>query len=161
MVKTGVGIAAICAVLVATAGWGEQNRVAAPLLSTDIITIIGSDADARAVVGQVLTEVARLRVSVFLASQIRHEWLPVAKGVDFVRLADTEIRGFLSGCGRYWIISNLERTRNVVKLRLSLKCGGATRDYSVSFSGSEWQLRLMGTGSGYSGFRPDCPCDGR
>jgi hypothetical protein len=86
-----------------------QKKAAAPLVSTDmvailssdIVAIIGSDVDARIVIAQVLAETAHLRATVFLASQIRLEWLPVMKGVDFVRLPDTEIREFLSGCGRY------------------------------------------------------------
>jgi hypothetical protein len=56
-----------------------------------------------------------------------------------VRLPD-KIRGFLAGCGKYWIITALERTQNVVSLRLALKCGGAARDYTASLDGSEWRL---------------------
>jgi hypothetical protein len=64
----------------------------------------------------------------------------VAKGVDFVLLADTEIAGYLSGCGTYWIIDHVKRADNVVSIRLSEKCGGATLSYPVSVDGSEWRL---------------------
>jgi hypothetical protein len=161
MVTTRLGIAAICAVLITPVSWAAQDKAAAPLVSTDIIRIIGSDVDARAIIAQVLAETAHLRATVFLASQIRREWLPVMKGGDFVLLSDTEIRRFLSRCGRYWFITDLERTQSVVRLRLNLKCGGSVRDYTASFGEAGWQVRLNGVGSGYSGLRPDCRCDGR
>lgn len=161
MVTTRLGIAAICAVLITPASWAAQNKAVVPLVSTDIIGIIGSDADARAVIAQVLAEAAHLRATVVLASQIRREWLPVMRGVDFVRLSDSEIRPFLSGCGRYWIITNVQRTQNVVRLRLGLKCGCTSRDYTASFDGNIWRVRLNGQGCGCSGPQPDCPCFGR
>jgi hypothetical protein len=160
MVTTRLGIAAICAVLITPASWAAQNKAAAPLVSTDIIRIIGSDVDARNVIAQVLADIARLRATVFLASQIRSEWLPMPmiKGVDFVRLPDAQTRGFLSGCGQYWIITALQRTQNVVKLRLELKCGATARDYTGSLQGNAWWVSLDGQGSGYSCPQPDCPC---
>ncbi len=161
MVTTRLGIAAICAVLITTASWAAQNRAVAPLVSTNIIGIIGSDVDARAVIAQVLAETSHLPARVVLASQIRREWLPVVKGVEFVRLPDSEIRGFLSGCGRYWIVTRLQRTQNVVTLRLELKCGCASREYAASFDGNIWRVRLNGVGSGCPGPPPDCPCFGR
>ena len=126
-------------------------------MSSDIIRI-GSDVDARNVIAQVLADIARLRATVFLASQIRSEWLPMIKGVNFVRLPDAQIRGFLSGCGQYWIITALQRTQNIVKLRLEQKCGAAARDYTGSLEGNAWWVTLDGQGSGYWCPLPDCPC---
>jgi len=161
MVTKRLGIAAICAVLITTASWAAQNKAAAPLVSTDIVGIIGSDVDARAVIAQVLAETSHLPARVVLASQIRQEWLPVVKDADFVRLPDSEISAFLSGCGRYWIISGLQRTQNVVRLRLELKCGCASREYTATFDGNIWRVRQGGVGSGCPGYPPDCPCLGR
>ena len=110
MVATPLSIAAICAVLITLASLAAQNKAVVPLVSTDIIGIIGNDVDARAVIAQVLADAAHLRATVVLASQIRREWLPVMRGVDIVRVSDSEIGPFLSGCGRYWIITALQRT---------------------------------------------------
>src|SRR5918999_2546067 len=157
MVPTRLAIAAICAVLITPAGWAAQHKPVIALVTTDIVGIIGSDVDARAVIAQVLAEVAHLRATVVLASQIRREWLPVMKGANFVRLPDAEIRPFLSGCGGYWIITNLQRIRNVVRLRLELQCGCTARDYTATFDGSIWRVRMNGQGCGCAGPQPDCP----
>jgi hypothetical protein len=93
----------------------------------------------------------RDRQAFLLASQIRKEWLPVVQGVEFVRLADSDIAGHLSSCGRYWIISQFERTDNVVSMWLDQRCGGTALHYIVSFDGSEWRLGPPGT-------PPGCPC---
>ena len=161
MVATRLGIIAICAISITTASSAAQSKAPAPLVSSDMIDIIGSEVDARAVIAQVLAETAHLRATVFLASQIRSEWLPVVEGIDFVRLPETEIRTFLSGCGRYWIITGLKRTQNVVTLRLELKCGCTARDYTASLDGNIWRVGLNGVGSGCLGPPPDCPCFGR
>lgn len=158
-----LGIAAICGVLVTAASWAAQDKADAPLVSTEIVAIIGSDVDSRTVISKVLTHAMAERQprEFFLASQIRTEWLPVVKGVEFVRLPNTEVRGFLSGCGSYWIITDLQRTqKNVIAMRLHQKCGGTTLGYSVSLDGSEWQVRQTGIGSGIPMPQPDCPCVG-
>jgi hypothetical protein len=175
MVTTRLGIAAICAVFMTAGNWARQNQTVPILTTSDIVAIVGSDVDARNVIARVLTHamanphaMGSRRWEFFLASQIRNEWLPVAEGVDFVRLADTEIAGFLAGCGSYWVIGHLERVEKVVSIRLSKKCGGTALDYIVSFDGSEWRLGppgagkdrgwVPGIGSGIAGPRPECPC---
>ena len=86
----------------------------------------------------------------------------VMKDADFVRLPDTDIRGFLSGCGRYWVIADLQRTQNVVELRLELKCGCTARYYTASFDGNLWRASKNGQGCGCGGpGPPECPCLGR
>jgi hypothetical protein len=129
MLAIRLGIAAICAVLITTVSSVAQSKAAAPLVSADIIAIIGSEADARTVIAKVLTDaMARYhRTEFLLASQIRREWLPVVPRVKFELVADREIRGFLSGCGQYWFITDLKRTQNVVTMLLHLKCGGTVR----------------------------------
>ena len=155
----------IWAVLFALAqqlGTSAQVADADPLVSADIMRIIGSDADARTVIAKVLTlAMADRRRELLLANQIRSEWLPVAKGVDFVRLPDSEIRGVLSSCGSYWVIVDLERTQNVVTMGLHHKCGGTGLGYRASFDGSEWQVRPTWVGGGIPTPQPDCPCLGR
>jgi hypothetical protein len=162
MMTTRLGIVAICAVLPTAASSAAQDLPSAPLVSSsDIIAIIGSDADARAVIAQVLADTARLRPTAVLASQIRREWLPEVEGAEVVRLADPEIPAFLHGCGRYWIITKIQRTQNVVRLELSLKCGCSTRGYSAAWDGHLWRVSQNGVGSGCPGYPPDCPCLGR
>jgi hypothetical protein len=166
----------MCSVLITAASCSAQNKAPAPFVNTntdisdvtdvtdarEILDIIGSDADARAVIAQVLADVSNRRGTVVLASQIRQEWLPVMEGVDIVRLADRDIRPFLSGCGRYRIITNVERTENVVWLRLEMKCGCTFSDYTASFDGHIWQVRMNGQACGCGGPQPpDCPCFGR
>jgi hypothetical protein len=159
MVTTRLGIAAICAVL-AAASAAAQNNPVAPLVSADIIRIIGSDGDARDVIAHALADAAHnRRVTFVLASQIRRDWRPVMKDVDVVRLPDTAIGTFLSDCGRYWIIADLQRTGNVIKLRLEQKCGCTSRDYTASLKGNVWSVSMNGVGCGCGGPQPpDCPC---
>jgi hypothetical protein len=163
MVKRRLGIAAMCAALMTTASWAEQNRAVPALVSTDIIAIIGSDADARTAIGKVLADAMGPyhQTEFLLASQIRSEWLPAVQGVKFVLISDSDLSGFLSQCGTYWIITNLKRTQNVVTMVLDLKCGGRALGYSVSFDGKGWEARHTGTGSGIIMPQPDCPCLGR
>ena len=171
---TRLGIAAICSVLITTASWANQINDPAPLVSTDIIATLGSDIDARGAIRQVLTHAMHpdREPHFFLASQIQSEWLPVVKGVNSVRLADTEVAGHLSGCGSFWIISRLERAGNIVRMSVYHKCGGTLLDYIASFDGGEWRLGPPGTGkdgrgwgpgmgSGFATPQPDCPCVGR
>ena len=163
-------VAAICAVLATTACRAEQDTAAPPpvaqaatwLRSADITAVIGSDVDARSVIAQVLADTGHQRSTVVLASQIRPEWLPVMKDADFVRLPDTEIRAFLSGCGRYWVITDLQRTQDVVTLQLDLKCGCTSRYYTALFDGNLWRVSSNGQGCGCGGPQPpECPCFGR
>jgi hypothetical protein len=176
MATTRLGIAAICSVLITAASCREQNKAPAPLVNSntdisvtdvtdaaEIVGIIGSDADARAVIAQILAEVShKRRGTVVLASQIRPEWLPAMTGVDIVRLPDGEIRPFLSGCGRYWIITNVERTENFVTLRLEMKCGCTFSDYTASLEGHLWRVHRNGQACGCGGPQPaDCPCVSR
>jgi hypothetical protein len=168
MAITRTSVAAICSVLMATGGWAGQDSAARVLTSNDIKANIGTDADARSVVAQVLTHfmINHERREFFLASQIPAEWLPSISGVEFVRLADAEIVGHTSACGRYWIFSNVERADSVVRMKLSQRCGGTTMDYIASFEGNQWRLGppgggswVPGVGSGFVGGPPaDCRC---
>ena len=145
-----------------------QNQTARTLTSNDIIARIGSEVDVRNVMARVLSHAMQGgRREYFLASQMRAEWLPVVQGVEYVRLADDEIAAHLSACGRYWIIG-LERSGNVVSMRLGQRCGGTVLEYIVSFDGREWRLGPPdlgkngwgpGIGSGFFGGRPpECVC---
>jgi hypothetical protein len=186
MATTRLGIVAICSLLITAASCKVQDRAPAPPPApprapaplansntdlnlsdvtdiADIVDIIGSDADARAVIAQILAAVShQRRGTVVLASQIRPEWLPVMSGVDIVRLSDSEIRPFLAGCGRYWIITNVERTENDVRLTLEMKCSCTSSYYTASFDGNLWRVQSNGQGCGCGGPQPaDCPCFGR
>src|ERR1700733_1510654 len=145
MRTTLTGIAAICSVLMAAESWAAQNPTA-PLAVTDITAVIGSDVDARNIVAMVLTNATanHARREFLLASQIRIEWLPVVRGVEFVRLADSEIAAHLSGCGVYWFISRLERADNVVSMWLDQRCGGTARHYVMSLDGKDWRFGRLG-----------------
>jgi hypothetical protein len=147
-----------------------QNQTARTLTSNDIITRIGGEVDVRNVIAAVLTHAMQgHRREYFLASQMRAEWLPVVQGVEYVRLADEEIAAHLAACGRYWIVG-LERSGNVVSMRLGQRCGGTVLEYIVSFDGREWRLGSPdagkngsgwgpGIGSGFFGGRPpECVC---
>lgn len=167
-----VAIAIFC-ILMSGGSWASQET--APLLtSNDITAKIGTEADARDVFVTIFTHVMgnRSRREFFLGSQIRKEWLPALKNVEFVRLADTEVAEHLSSCGQYWFINRLERADKVVSVWLNQRCGGTSLDYVVSFDGSEWRLGPPGTGkdgrgwgpgigSGFVGRPPGCPCVGR
>jgi len=169
---TRIGVAAIYSVLMTAGSWAGQDSTARVLTSSDIKAEIGTDVDARSVVEQVLTHlmVNHERREFLLASQIPTEWLPSIPGVEFVRLADAEIVGHISACGRYWLVDKVERVDNVVSMMLNQKCGGTVRGYIVSFEGNEWRLGppgsgkdgggwVPGIGSGFSGGPPPgCRC---
>lgn len=89
-----------------------------------------------------------------LASQIRTEWLPSIRGLEFVRLADAEIVRHISACGRYRLVDKVERVDNVVSMMLTQRCGGTARSYIVSFEGNEWRLGPPGTGKDGGGWTP-------
>ena len=150
-----------------------QDVVAPPLTGAAVAAAIGRDTDARAVIaivlGHAMQPAERSRREFFLASQIRNEWLPTVQRVEFVRLSDTDIAAHLATCGYYWMIDRVERTNNVVSLRLRQRCGGTSLGYVVSFDGREWRLGPPGTGkdgggwgpgrgSGFNGRPPGCPC---
>jgi hypothetical protein len=158
---THIGVAAICSMLMAAGSWAGQDSTARVLTSNDIKAEIGTDADARSVVAQVLTDlmVNHERREFFLASQIPTEWLPSIPGVEFVRLADAEIVGHISACGRYWLVVKVQRVDNVVSMMLNQRCGATVRDYIVSFEGNQWRLVPGGIGSGFlGGPPPGCRC---
>ena len=141
------------------------------LTNSEIVSIIGSDTDARSAISAVLTH-AMARGSkreFFLASQISSEWLPTLPGVELVRLLDSEIAAHLANCGLYYVVSRVERAGNVISLSLRQRCGGRSLHYQVSFDGRAWRLGPPGTGkdgggwvpgigSGIAGPQPDCPC---
>src|SRR5882724_2087441 len=113
---TRIGVAAICSVLITAGSWASQDSTPHVLTSNDIKAEIGTDADARSVVAQVL---AHLMVNhehreFLLASQIPTEWLPSTPGVELVRLADADIAGHIAACGRYWLLEQVKRVDNVV-----------------------------------------------
>jgi hypothetical protein len=154
---------AIFWVLTSAGSWASQE--AAPLLtSNDITSKIGTEADAHDVFVTILTHAManRSHREFFLGSQIRKEWLPALKNVEFVRLADTEIAQHLSSCGHYWFIDRLERADKVMSVWLNQRCGGTALHYVVSFDGRRWQLASgPGIASGFAGPPPGCPCFGR
>ena len=104
MASIRIGIAAaIWSVLMMAGGWSSQDQSIPTLAIADIVTKIGSEADARAVLIAVLTHAMenRSKQEFFLASQVRNEWLPASRGAEFVRLAEAEISDHLAGCGSY------------------------------------------------------------
>jgi hypothetical protein len=165
-----VGIAtAIWSVLMMTGSWSSQDRPIPTLSIADIVTKIGSETDARAVLIAVLAHAMenRSKREFFLASQVRNEWLPVGRATEFVRLSESEISGHLTACGSYWEIGNVQRNDNVVSLALGQKCRGTALFYMASFDGREWRLGPPnnnqggwgpGIGSGFVGRPPGCPC---
>ena len=160
MALTRIGVAAICSVLMTAGSWAGQDSTARVLTSNAIKAEIGTDADARSVVVQVLTHLMgnHERREFFLASQIRTEWLPSIPGVEFVRLADAEIVTHISACGEYWLVDKIERVDNVVTMTLNHRCGGTFRVYIVSFEGNEWRLGPPGTGKDGGGWTPGIGC---
>ena len=151
-----IGVAAICSVLMTAGSWAGQDSTGRVLTSNAIQAEIGTDADARSVVALVSSHVMvnHERREFFLASQIRTEWLPSIRGVEFVRLADADIVRHISACGVYWLVDKVERVDNVVSIRLSQRCGGTSRDYIVSFEGNDWHLGPPGTGKDGGGWVP-------
>jgi hypothetical protein len=170
MAMTHIGAAAICSVLIAAGSLAGQDRATPALTTEDITVAIGNEADARAVFVKVLTHAVgnHDRREFFLAGQIRSEWLPTIPGVEFIRLADTEIAAHLSKSGYYWLVCKVERIDDVVSITLNQGCGRTERDYVVSRDGKEWRLGppstrteggwVPGTGSGSVGRQPSCSC---
>ena len=141
---------AIGSLLVTGGSWSGQSPTSPTLTIADIVTKIGSEVDARAVLITVLTHAmaSGSKREFFLASQVRNEWLPPVRGVEFVRLADAEISGHLAGCGTYWLMSNVQRNDNVVSLVLSQRCGGTSLGYIASLGERGWWLGPPGNNNG-------------
>jgi hypothetical protein len=164
-------VALLTVLLFVSPGLAQQNVPTLPLSTGDIVALMGNDTDARAMFITVLTHAmaSGSRREFFLASQMREEWLPTLQGVELVRLSGMDIERHLAECGLYWAVSHLERTNNVVSLRLTQRCGGTGRHYIVSFDERGWVLGPPGTGkdgggwapgigSGSYGRPPGCPC---
>jgi hypothetical protein len=158
----------LCLGLVLTGSAVGQD---APLLTSgDITTKVGGDADVRAIVSLVFAHAFqdRSKTEFFLNSQIRREWLPAVPGVKFVALSDAETADHLAKCGLYWIVRQLDRSGDVVSLRLAQKCGGTLLAYVTSFDGQQWRLGppnlpsgsgwVPGIGSGFAVPPIGCPC---
>jgi hypothetical protein len=161
--KKPAGLAAVCLLLMTAASWAGQNTAQPRLTSDDIALKMGTEADARDVLVIALTYTLahsgnESRPEYFLASQLRTEWLPVVPGVQFIRLADTELPAHLAACGTYWWINNLERAGNVVSLMVSQKCGGRSLGLIVSFGyGEGWHLGPEDAGKDH-GWAPGIGC---
>jgi hypothetical protein len=165
-------VVVVAVALLATGTVCAQDAPGSPLTIASITTAIGSDADARGIFSLVFAHVFQRgspRKEFLLSSQLRREWLPAVDRVDFVLLAETEAATLISKCGRYWMVSRVERSGTVVSLRLSERCGGTLLGYVVSLDGREWRLGPPGTGqngggwvpgigSGFAGRPPGCPC---
>ncbi len=169
--RAGCGIVLLL-ITVASGEWGSSQALSTPMLTSgEIVSIIGSDVDARGAISAVLTHAMaqRSKREFFLATQMSNEWLPSLPGVELVRLTDSEIAAHVANCGLYWVVNRIERSDNVVSLSLSQKCGGASLTYIVSFDERGWRLGppatgkdrggwVPGTGSGIAGPMSECPC---
>jgi hypothetical protein len=140
-----------------------------PLNAVALTTAIGSAADAQGVLSALLayefrTETyptrsgtaVRPRKELFLASQLREEWLPTVEDVEFVRLSDAEAKDLRAQCGTYWIISVLDRSSDTITLILSEKCRGGAHVYRISIA--ERKVGMPGIASGIVRRDRDCPC---
>jgi hypothetical protein len=145
-----------------------------PVTSDRIVAAIGSDADARDVVRLVLADLLAQKSNreFVLASQISADWLPLLGRVEIVRLEDAAVNQHLATCGRYWVVFDVNRTNNVVSLKVSERCGCSVREYITTFEDGAWHLGppraatgkggwAQGIGSGCVEVPPGCPCLGR
>jgi hypothetical protein len=156
----------VCLVGLAVGNTKGQDKPASPLTGAAISTEIGNTVDAQGVISTVLTRLfpptgALSPTKVFfLGSQVRDEWLPVVKGIEFVRLSEPDAVALVANCGTYWMVGRVHRANDVVSLVFSRKCGAGSRHYRVRITGLEYQADLVGVGSGLVA-SPDCPCSGR
>ena len=163
-----LGVLALTVFAAAATGTAQEGA-SPPISRGEIATAIGSDADARAVFQLVLANMFRPKTKAYLLQgQIHPEWLPAVDLAGVVLLADADAEKLLQRCGRYWFVSGVKRSDNVVSIELALRCGGSTRTYVISQNGQEWRLGrpgmapgdgfVPGRGCGYPERPIGCPC---
>jgi hypothetical protein len=144
----------------------------APHPQAQIVSAIGSDADAGRVVWRVVSDAFANRGSrhYLLRSQVRGEWLPRIEGTELVLVSGDEATTLAGRCGTYWILDSVRRTNDSVSVNLHRQCAGSGLGYIVSFDGQDWRLGPPGLapgqgwgpgiGSGFVGDPPpECHCD--
>ncbi len=107
--RAGCGIVLLL-ITVAFGESGSSQALSTPILTSgEIVSIIGSEVDARGAISAVVTHaMAQRSKEFFLATQISSEWLPNIPGVELVRLLDSEIAAHLANCGRYWVVGRVK-----------------------------------------------------
>jgi len=159
--------AVVCLVLLAGQMPEGQNDHDPPLTVESITAEIGNAADAQGVISAALTRLFRPTGSIFrtkaffLASQVRDEWFPVIKEIEFVRLSEPEAAALLTTCGTYWMVIKADRSYDVASVVFRRKCGAGFRSYRINITGLGYDtMGSEGIGSGYAP-SPECPCLGR
>jgi hypothetical protein len=127
-----------------------QQRASERLTEVQIVSAIGSDADAGRVMWRVFSHAFAYRGSRhhLLREQVRAAWLPHIEGTELVLVSDAEATALAGRCETYWIIENVRRANEVVSLNLRRQCAGTTLGYIVSFDGQDWRLGPPGLAAG-------------
>jgi hypothetical protein len=142
-----------------------------PQTESEIAGLLGSDAEAMALISDELKHVGSVRrdgVAV-LSRQIRDEWVPQMDGVEFLRLSDADAVKRLASCetsGTYWLVLVSQLDGGMVRITTTEKCGGVS--YVARFERHEGQWRVPGVGpgmgwaraiaSGLTSIPPECEC---
>jgi len=159
--------AVVCLVLLIGEMPQGQNDPDPPLTIEAITIKLGNPTDAQGVISAALTRLLRPTGSIFrtkaffLASQMREEWFPANKEIEFVRLSALEAAALLTACGTYWMVIQADRSYDVASVVFRPQCGAGSRGYRINITGLGYDtMGTEGIGSGYAP-SPDCPCLGR
>jgi hypothetical protein len=152
-------VAAVSAVVLFAIGTSQASQTVSrpPVQSdTDIVSVIGNDADAAILISAILNDLSRSDSPVFvLGRQIRAFWLPPVEGVDFVRLSDGEAAARTSACGHYWFVT-VEKVPRTGDLRVSRRrtCSASVHTKDFVLWQGQWRQTRTGIGSGWVGGPP-------
>jgi hypothetical protein len=141
----------------------RQGVSTSPPTATEITALIGSDADAEAVMSAALAfpPGSRPRKEFVLASQIREDWIPQVEGVEIVRVSDAEAASLLLACGTYWVIT-VRRDLNArhaaangsMLVSRRQQCSASVSETEFVLRGGQWRAVGGGLGSGWVGGPP-------
>lgn len=129
-----------------------------PLTADQIVAVIGSEADARAVMTMVLREAFppgdRPRTEFVLRSQVRDAWLPKSKGVEIVQLSEGQAAARFATCGTYLVLSVQKRNDGVIRVNRQAKCSASIHRTDFAIRDGQWREVASGIGSGWVGTPP-------
>jgi hypothetical protein len=133
-----------------------------PLLtSQELVSLIGSEADAAVAIPKALAEFFRRprnsspRV-VLIGAQIRPEWVPSVPGIEFVLLSNDEAQRW-PACSSYGYIYGARGTPDLIEITVGQRnrCRGSGTAYRINRTTREFET---GVGSGFGSAVGHCGC---
>jgi hypothetical protein len=131
------------------------------LTSQELVSLIGSEADAAFAIPKALAEFFRRpwnsspRV-VLIGAQIRPEWVPSVAGIEFLLLSNEEAQGW-PACSNYGYVHGARGTPDMIEITVAQRnmCQGSGTAYRINRTTREFET---GVGPGFVSAVGHCGC---